>query len=202
MNKMKFTKITIILCFLLNGQSYGQGTIELENLNIDAKQNGLFLAIHSSGSLSMEKITGWVNGDWFYMTVHEAQGDSAEICSAPYSFPVLEIDNTNTEESTQLAIRVSGQIENFELYLSEDKHTIIAALYYPAETVIALMEKTEKGAPPPYSLNSRIINVLYLTGTALTISGVISGDGSDNNTELVLGLSVLTCTYLYDRFLK
>lgn len=199
MNKIKFTKITFIFSFLLIGETFGNSRVELSNLRIDEKQNGLFLMIDSSHPLSMEKITGWVNEKWFYMTVHKAIGDSSNICSTPFSYPVLDIDNTNTDESTQLAIRISGNIENFEMYLSEDKHTLIAALYYPADTVIALMESNENEGPPPYSLNARLRNVLYLTGSALAISGVISGDGSNGkNTELFLGLAILVCTYFYD----
>jgi len=199
MIKMMFNKITIFICFLLYGQLLGNDLIRIKNLRIDSKANGLFISIDTSMPLSMEKLTGWINDDWFYLTVHEGIGDSAAITSTPFSFPVLDIDNTNSDESTQLAIRLSGQIENFELYLSQDKHTIIVALYYPAETVLTLMERQEEYGTHLFTLDKRLQTVLYLSGTALAISGIIYGDDSHGqNVELLLGVGILICTFIYD----
>jgi hypothetical protein len=183
--------------------SYGQSKILLNNLRIEPKQNGLFLTIQSSSPLKIENIIGWVNDDWFYITVHEAVGDSISIQTAQYSYPVITVENTNAEESTQIALRLHGKIENFEFYLSDNKQTIIAALYYSAESVVALLEEKQLEDYSSYKLNSRLKSVFYLTGGALTISGVISGDGSkENNTELALGLTILACTYFYDLVTK
>lgn len=198
MFKMKFTKITFFFWFLLNVQIFGQDQNELTNLRIEAKQNGLFLTVDSSKPLSIENITGWVNEDWFYMTVHQATGDSVDICSTPFSPPIMDIDNTNTDESTQIAIRINGQVENFELYLSENDQTIIAALYYPAETILAMVENEENELSTNITLSSKLKHVLFLLGGALTISGVISGDGSnDGQMELILGLAILVGTHIY-----
>ena len=195
------TKKTIILLLLLTGISWGQEKSLINNLRIDPKQNGLFLTLESSAPLNIENITGWVNEDWFYMTVHQAYGDTTTLRSKPLVNPVIAIENTNAEESTQLAFRINGQIENYEFYLSDDKQTIIVALYYPAETVVALMEQNQTAGYSSYKLSSRFLTVFYLTGAALTISGVISGDGSEQrNTELTLGIFILAGTYVYDFF--
>ncbi len=51
-------------------------------------------------------------------------------------------------------------------------------------------------------LRNRLINVSYFTGAALSISGILSGDGSSSeNVELSLGLILLLLTYLYDNVL-
>ncbi len=194
-----FTKKTIFLLLLLTGISKGQEKSYINDLRIDPKQNGLFLTVRSSSPLKIENLTGWVNENWFYMTVHQAYGDTTALRSTPLVNPVITIENTNAEESTQLALRINGQIENFEFYLSDDKQTIIAALYYPAETVVALMEQNQTAGYSSYKLSSRLRTVFYLTGAALTISGVISGDGSEQgNTELTLGIIILAGTYIYE----
>jgi len=213
MIKKIFTNKTVIVLSILISMSYGQSKILLNNLRIEPKQNGLFLTIQSSSPLKIENIIGWVNDDWFYITVHEAVGDSISIQTAQYSYPVIQtaqysypvitVENTNAEESTQIALRLHGKIENFEFYLSDNKQTIIAALYYSAESVVALLEEKQLEDYSSYKLNSRLKSVFYLTGGALTISGVISGDGSKgNNTELALGLTILACTYFYDLVTK
>ena len=203
MIKKIFTNKTVIVLSILISMSYGQSKILLNNLRIEPKQNGLFLTIQSSSPLKIENIIGWVNDDWFYITVHEAVGDSISIQTAQYSYPVITVENTNAEESTQIALRLHGKIENFEFYLSDNKQTIIAALYYSAESVVALLEEKQLEDYSSYKLNSRLKSVFYLTGGALTISGVISGDGSKgNNTELALGLTILACTYFYDLVTK
>ncbi len=199
MIRKMFTSKTIIVLLILTGLSNGQDKTLLNDLRIDAKQNGIFLTLRSSIPLKIENITGWVNEGWFYMTVHHAQSDTNELRSLRLIHPVLAIENTNADESTQLALRIKGEIENYEFYLSEDKHTIIIALYYPAETVVALLEQSESKRISRYKLNSRLRSVFYLTGGTLTISGVISGDGSDGeNTKLTLGLIILSGTYVYD----
>mgnify|MGYP000695815078 FL=1 len=203
MIKKIFTNKTVIVLSILISMSYGQSKILLNNLRIEPKQNGIFLTIQSSSPLKIENIIGWVNDDWFYITVHEAVGDSISIQTAQYSYPVITVENTNAEESTQIALRLHGKIENFEFYLSDNKQTIIAALYYSAESVVALLEEKQLEDYSSYKLNSRLKSVFYLTGGALTISGVISGDGSKgNNTELALGLTILACTYFYDLVTK
>ncbi len=203
MIKKIFTNKTVIVLSILISMSYGQSKSLLNNLRIEPKQNGIFLTIQSSSPLKIENIIGWVNDDWFYITVHEAVGDSISIQTAQYSYPVITVENTNAEESTQIALRLHGKIENFEFYLSDNKQTIIAALYYSAESVVALLEEKQLVDYSSYKLNSRLKSVFYLTGGALTISGVISGDGSKgNNTELALGLTILACTYFYDLVTK
>ena len=203
MIKKIFTNKTVIVLSILISMSYGQSKSLLNNLRIEPKQNGIFLTIQSSSPLKIENIIGWVNDDWFYITVHEAVGDSISIQTAQYSYPVITVENTNAEESTQIALRLHGKIENFEFYLSDNKQTIIAALYYSAESVVALLDEKQLEDYSSYKLNSRLKSVFYLTGGALTISGVISGDGSKgNNTELALGLTILACTYFYDLVTK
>ncbi len=203
MIKKIFTNKTVIVLSILISMSYGQSKSLLNNLRIEPKQNGIFLTIQSSSPLKIENIIGWVNDDWFYITVHEAVGDSISIQTAQYSYPVITVENTNAEESTQIALRLHGKIENFEFYLSDNKQTIIAALYYSAESVVALLEEKQLEDYSSYKLNSRLKSVFYLTGGALTISGVISGDGSKgNNTEFALGLTILACTYFYDLVTK
>jgi len=199
MIKKIFINKTVIVLSILISMSFGQSKSLLNNLRIEPKQNGLFLTIQSSSTLNIKNITGWVNDDWFYMTVHEAIGDSISIQSAQYSYPVITVENTNAEESTQIALRLQGNIENYEFYLSENKQTIIVALYYSAESVVALLEEKQIENQSNFTLNSRFKSVLYLAGGALTISGVISGDGSDGkNQELTLGLFILACTFFYN----
>ncbi len=193
-------KKTIALIFLLTFTP-GQEKALISNVNIDLKQNGLFLLLNSTTALKMENITGWVKDGWFYLTIHNAWGDTINIESIPIAYPILDVQLTNQPESTQLAIQFKGQIDNYELYLTNDDQTLLVALYYPFEVVVAMIEaeNAEQGRST-YSLQQRAINVAYLTGVALTFSGIIARDGNDSGkTEMVLGLIILGLSYFIDK---
>ncbi len=203
MLKKIFNKKTNILILLFICSLPAQDKAMIQNLDIDIKQNGLFLTLHASEPLKREYITGWINEDWFYITIHNAMGDSTQLSSTNFSYPVLEVQNSNTAESIQLAIRIRGHIEQFEFYLSNNDRTLLAALYYPAETVIAMLDKKEsKDYQAKLKLKNRLINMSYFAGAALSVSGILSGDGSSSgNLELSLGLIILIVTYLFDNSL-
>ena len=176
----------------------------IQDLDIKLKQNGLFLTLEASEPLKREYIAGWFNEDWFYITILNAIGDSSQLSSTHFSYPVLEVQNSNTAESIQLAIRIKGHIENFEFYLSNNNQTLLIALYYPAETVIAMLNEADNEQyQAKLKLKNRLINMSYFAGAALSISGILSGDGSSSgNQELSIGLIILILTYLYDNVLE
>lgn len=175
----------------------------IQDLDINIKHNGLFLTLHASEPIDPKNITGWLNEDWFYITIYNAIGDSIQLSSTHFSYPVLEVQNSNTAESSQLAIRIKGHVEQFEFYFSNNDRTVSAALYYPAETVVAMLNEADyEHYQTKLKLKNRLINVSYFAGVALSISGILSGDGSSSeNVELSLGLIILILTYLFDNVL-
>ncbi|MCH7613854.1 MAG: hypothetical protein IIB45_10915 [Candidatus Marinimicrobia bacterium] len=203
MLKKIFKKKTYIIFLPLICSLSAQEKVMIQDLDIDIKQNGLFLTLHASEPLNREFITGWLNEDWFYITIHNAIGDSIQLSSTHFSYPVLEVQNSSTAESIQLAIRIKEHIEHFEFYFSNNDRTVLAALYYPAETVLAMIDEADdEHYQSKLALRNRLINVSYFAGAALSISGILSGDGSSsNNIELSLGLIILILTYLIDNFL-
>lgn len=189
-----FVKKTLIMLFTLMAFPDAGEIIELHNLQIDIKQNGLFLTMDLTESIPLEHFTGWIKDDWFYMTILNARSDSIEFNSFPAAEPIVNLSNYNTEESTQIAMQLTQPLENFEFYLSEDERTIIVALYYPAESVLAMIDQKQIKVE---STDQRLKNVLWFTGTALTISGIISGDGSPSGKiELFIGLLLLAGAYM------
>ncbi len=204
MLKKIFNKKTNIILLLLMCSLPAQDKAVIQNLDIKIKQNGLFLTLEASKPLKREYITGWFNEDWFYITILNAIGDSSQLSSTRFSYPVLKVQNSNTAESIQLAVRVKGNIENFEFYLSNNDRTLLAALYYPAETVIAMLNEADNEQyQAKLKLKNRLINMSYFAGAALSISGILSGDGSSSgNQELSIGLIILILTYLYDNVLE
>jgi len=201
-NKTKMKVIMLPLLFL--SLAAGSNRTIIQDLRIDVKQNGLILTLQSNDAVKYENITGWINEDWFYLTIHEAIGDSISISSTHFSSPILHIQNSNSGESTQLSLRLKNPIDQYDVYLSNNNRTIQVALYYPAETMITMLDQQDlSGYQEKLKLHHRLISVSYFAGVALSISGILSGDGSSSgNSELSLGLVILIITYVFDHSLE
>ncbi|MFQ6676820.1 MAG: hypothetical protein ACE5D0_00750 [Fidelibacterota bacterium] len=194
----------ILLPLLLICLTAGRSQTIIQDLTIDVKQNGLFLTLQSNDAIKYNNITGWVNEDWFYVTIHKAISDTISILSTPFSSPILKVQNSNSPGSTQLSFRLKNPIDHYEFYLSNNNRTIEIVLYYPPQTVLAMLDKPEHNHyQENLTLHHRLINVSYFTGAALSISGILSKDGSSfGNSELSLGLIILIITYVFDQSLE
>ena len=193
----------------------------ITHLNIENKKNGAFVKLFTTSPVEQKHITGWTGDDgWFYITVMGAIADSGRVASSEIKHPVSQIQVNNTDESTQIAIKVKETIENFEFYQSKSPPEILVSLRFPIYEVAAVLEQeresmgsaesitTEEGQfdtdtgvliPDQYK---RIRTALYLSGASLTIAGAAleSSKSEGFSWEIPTGLAIIAGTFIYDKY--
>jgi len=193
----------------------------ITHLNIENKKNGAFVKLFTTSPVEQKHITGWTGDNgWFYITVMGAIADSGRVASSEIKHPVSQIQVNNTDESTQIAIKVKETIENFEFYQSKSPPEILVSLRFPIYEVAAVLEQeresmgsaesitTEEGQfdtdtgvliPDQYK---RIRTALYLSGASLTIAGAAleSSKSEGFSWEIPTGLAIIAGTFIYDKY--
>lgn len=195
--------IGAILIFLTAGILNGQEPYRITTLDINSKQNGLMLTIRSDRPIPESNVSAWyAQTGWFYMTILNALSDTLAVTKTRHRFPVLDIQSTNQENSTQIAIKSSHPIEQFEFYYSENPPEILASLRFPVEAVLAGRKEGAGEYPKPVSRNWFLLRSgLYFAGVSLTVAGIIGQDHQDESGwELPAGIGVIAGTWLYDRY--
>ena len=185
---------------------------EISNLKIDIKQNGVFVQMKSSIPINIQNVTGWsTETGWFYITILNAISDSVSISNSTYKFPITNIQTANSEESTQIALRLEREVESFEFYQSDTPPEILLSLRFPVHEVFVQSKNDIQNnisssylykRPDKSTKYKRIRTGLYLVGTSLTIAGAMDRDNSEEmNWELPTGIIILTGTYFFDTVL-
>ncbi len=193
----------------------------ITHLSIENKKNGAFVKLFTTSPVEQKHITGWTGDDgWFYITVMGAIADSNRVVNSEIKHPVSQIQVNNTDESTQIAIKVKETIENFEFYQSKSPPEILVSLRFPIYEVAAVLEQerdsmgsaesitTEEGQfdtdtgvliPDQYK---RIRTALYLSGASLTIAGAAleSSKSEGFSWEIPTGLAIIAGTFIYDKY--
>ncbi len=210
--------ICLTLCIVsINAQTKSVIT----HLNIENKKNGAFVKLFTTSPVDQKHITGW-NGDdgWFYITVMNAIADSGRVVNSEIKYPISEIQVNNTDESTQISLKIKKTIENFEFYQSKSPPEILVSLRFPIYEVAAVLEQeketmasaetvttergkleTDSGVPIPDQYK-RIRAALYLSGASLTIAGAAleSSKSEGFNWEIPTGLALIAGTFIYDKY--
>jgi hypothetical protein len=132
----------------------------------------------------------------------------------------MEIQVDNSEESTQLALKIDQIIESFEFYESKSPPELLVSLRFPLTEIAGVLEvekdKMKTGEtitttneeltantgillPDHYK---RIKTALYITGASLTIAGAaIEANKSEGFTwEIPTGLVMIAGTFIYDKY--
>ncbi len=211
-----------IICLTLGIVSINAQTKSIiTHLNIDNKKNGAFVKLFATSPVDQKHITGW-NGDdgWFYITVMNAIADSSRVVNSEIKYPVSEIQVNNTDESTQISLKIKKTIENFEFYQSKSPPEILVSLRFPIYEVAAILEQerenmgsaesitTERGQIETYTevpipdQYKRIRAALYLSGASLTIAGAAleSSKSEGFSWEIPTGLALIAGTFIYDKY--
>ena len=211
-----------IICLTLGIVSINAQTKSIiTHLNIDNKKNGAFVKLFATSPVDQKHITGW-NGDdgWFYITVMNAIADSGRVVNSEIKYPVSEIQVNNTDESTQISLKIKKTIENFEFYQSKSPPEILVSLRFPIYEVAAILEQerenmgsaesitTERGQIETYTevpipdQYKRIRAALYLSGASLTIAGAAleSSKSEGFSWEIPTGLALIAGTFIYDKY--
>ncbi|MFC1565341.1 hypothetical protein ACFL4B_00110 [Candidatus Neomarinimicrobiota bacterium] len=193
----------------------------ITHLNIENKKNGAFVKLFTTSPVEQKHITGWTSDDgWFYITVMSAIADSARVMNSEIKHPVSQIQVNNTDESTQIAIKVKETIENFEFYQSKSPPEILVSLRFPIYEVAAVLEQERESMGSADSITTeedqfdtdsgvlipnqykRIRTALYLSGASLTITGAAleSSKSAGFSWEIPTGLAIIAGTFIYDKY--
>lgn len=213
-NAAKYLTFMLVYLFTASGMAAATDSLmTISGLLIDEKQNGILIYTRTSGLIDRTNISGWVTDrNWVYLTVYRAQSDTAVLNRNFSQGPVRRIEASNSEESTQIAIRLSRPIQSLEFFTDPDPPGISFTLIYP-ERLLATAEPVSEPdmvVQSDISANSKLFlpwykplkKSLYLFGTILSVSGIISSDQSNSSgSELSIGLGVLAGTLLFDLYI-
>ena len=110
---MRNTLLVTIL-FLASSSIILSQDLRIKNLQIESKNNGTVIQLDSNRKVNLENVTAWYSSEWFYMTIYDANADSLSL--ANYKNDSLKnIEVSNSDESTQIAVQLFSEIESFEI---------------------------------------------------------------------------------------
>ena len=106
--------LLVTILFLASSSIILSQDLRIKNLQIESKKNGTVIQLDSNRKVNLENITAWYSSEWFYMTIYDANADSLSL--ANYKNDSLKnIEVSNSDESTQIAVQLFSEIESFEI---------------------------------------------------------------------------------------
>ena len=106
--------LLVTILFLASSSIILSQDLRIKNLQIESKNNGTVIQLDSSKKVNLENVTAWYSSEWFYMTIYDANADSLSL--ANYKNDSLKnIEVSNSDESTQIAVQLFSEIESFEI---------------------------------------------------------------------------------------
>jgi len=179
----------------------------IQDISVSTKKNGVFIKIRSDNPLEPTQVTGWFNEStsWYYMTLHQTDGDTAQLEMASLAYPVKRIECVRAGESLQVGFRMATPVEQFEFYHSDNPPELLASLRFPLADVFASIEQ-EKPPISPFPTQPTIqrpiwIKAVYFIGAGLTGAGFLAGD-TQKGWEVPVGMGLIAGAYVYDNFIN
>ena len=106
--------LLVTILFLASSSIILSQDLKIKNLQIESKNNGTVIQLDSNKKVNLENVTAWYSSEWFYMTIYDANTDSLSL--ANYKNDSLKnIEVSNSDESTQIAVQLFSEIESFEI---------------------------------------------------------------------------------------
>ena len=106
--------LLVTIIFLASSSIILSQDLRIKNLQIESKNNGTVIQLDSNKKVNLENVTAWYSSEWFYMTIYDANADSLSL--ANYKNDSLKnIEVSNSDESTQIAVQLFSEIESFEI---------------------------------------------------------------------------------------
>ena len=106
--------LLVTILFLASSSITLSQDLRIKNLQIESKNNGTVIQLNSNKKVNLENVTAWYSSEWFYMTIYDANADSLSL--ANYKNDSLKnIEVSNSDESTQIAVQLFSEIESFEI---------------------------------------------------------------------------------------
>ena len=175
--------------------------ILLEALHLESKENGVLLHMKMDTIPEPQNITAWqANSGWFYITLYEVKGDSASIIPEDIPSSLLDFQVITNDESLQLGLRLKEPIENYEFSPNHNSKTVLATLHYSTQYLAKLDTIQEMKRPGSNKgMPDGIKKWLYLTGTGITLAGLMQSDDTGLNNQSIAGISLLLSTFLIDK---
>ena len=194
-----------ILLFCVFNIIIGQ-TNQINKILISPKKNGISINISSDIPLNESQVAGWYNesNSWYYMTIHNTKGDTAKLEQTKIYYPISSIEAFNTGESLQIGLKMKRPVEDFEFYFGGANNSLLVALRFPLENVLATMEM-ESLTQTNENINDHIkskswVKRLYIAGSGMIGIGTLNNK-NQNGWEIPVGFSLILIAYCYEQFI-
>ena len=197
----------IILAAFLSMQLSGQAAVSITGLSFETKTNGVYIQIHADQDLDPDWVTGWQNGDRFYITIHNAGGDTAKIESSESGPHIRSIESTHVGQSLQLTFKLTRTVEQYEFFFTENPSELFVSLRFPVSDLLASLKTETKPWKDEGDLNSinksatRLIKAFYFLGAGLVAAGYFSKENK-RDWEIPTGMGVIAAAYVYHQFIN
>jgi len=182
--------LLVTILFLASSSIMLSQDLRIKNLQIESKNNGTVIQLDSNKKVNLENVTAWYSSEWFYMTIYDANADSLSL--ANYKNDSLKnIEVSNSDESTQIAVQLFSEIESFEINTPNRKtlqfflrnSQLVAKNSISVEDKIDIVETEEKTPKEkdiiyeqeqPRNANNKLIVIAGLIVSAIDISNSTS----------------------------
>ena len=182
--------LLVTILFLASSSIILSQDLRIKNLQIESKNNGTVIQLDSNRKVNLENITAWYSSEWFYMTIYDANADSLSL--ANYKNDSLKnIEVSNSDESTQIAVQLFSEIESFEINTPNRKtlqfflrnSQLVAKNSISVEDEIDIVQTEEKNPKEkdiiyekeqPRNANNKLIVIAGLIVSAIDITNSTS----------------------------
>ena len=182
--------LLVTILFLASSSIILSQDLRIKNLQIESKKNGTVIQLDSNRKVNLENVTAWYSSEWFYMTIYDANADSLSL--ANYKNDSLKnIEVSNNDESTQIAVQLFSEIESFEINTPNRKtlqfllrnSQLVAKNSISLEDEIDIVQTEEKTPKEkdiiyekeqPRSANNKLIVIAGLIVSAIDITNSTS----------------------------
>ena len=182
--------LLVTILFLASSSIILSQDLRIKNLQIESKNNGTVIQLDSNKKVNLENVTAWYSSEWFYMTIYDANADSLSL--ANYKNDSLKnIEVSNSDESTQIALQLFSEIESFEINTPNRKtlqfflrnSQLVAKNSISVEDEIDIVQTEEKTPKEkdiiyekeqPRNANSKLIVIAGLIVSAIDIANSTS----------------------------
>ena len=182
--------LLVTILFLASSSITLSQDLKIKNLQIESKNNGTVIQLDSNRKVNLENVTAWYSSEWFYMTIYDANADSLTL--ANYKNDSLKnIEVSNNDESTQIALQLFSEIESFEINTPSRKtlqfflrnSQLVAKNSISLEDEIDIVQTEEKTPKEkdiiyereqPRNANSKLIVIAGLIVSAIDITNSTS----------------------------
>ena len=182
--------LLVTILFLASSSIILSQDLRIKNLQIESKNNGTVIQLDSNRKVNLENVTAWYSSEWFYMTIYDANADSWAL--ANYKNDALKnLEVSNSDESTQIAVQLFSEIESFEINTPNRKtlqfflrnSQLVAKNSISVEDEIDIVQTEEKipkekdiiyEKAHPRSANNKLIVIAGLIVSAIDITNSTS----------------------------